>query len=162
MRIRRAMLLGLLLMTGPALRAGGNGLSDDDIAKIKKVHARYEETWLKGDADGVLALFTEDCVLLPPHADKPRIGTQGLKDFWFPPNSPKTTITKLVLTPEGIGGDGQLAYVWGAHEVAWTTEQDGKTTSASHKGRFLNVLRKQPDGNWKFSHHMWDDQIQRH
>jgi len=155
MNVKKALLLVPLLMICPRARPAGNGLSDEDIAKIKKVHARYEETWLKGDATGVLELFTEDCVLLPPHADKPRIGQQGLKDFWFPPNAPKTTITKLIVTPENIGGDGQVAYVWGTDEVAWTTEQDGKTTSASHKGRFLNVLRK------KFTHHMWDDQIER-
>jgi len=162
MKITKMFPLVLALMICPGARAGANGLSDEDIAKIKKVHARYEETWLKGDADGVRALFTEDCVLFPPHADKPRIGQKGLNEFWFPPNAPKTTITKLVLTPESIGGDGQVAYAWGTDEVAWTTEQDGKTTSASHKGRFLNVLRKQPDGSWKFTHHMWDDQIERH
>ena len=26
-------------------------------------------------------------------------------------------------------------------------------------GVFLNVLRKQADGEWKLSHHMWDDAI---
>ena len=162
MNIKSVLPLVALLVVCPVSRAAGSGLSDDDISKIKKVHSRYEETWLKGDADGVRALFAEDCVLFPPHADKPRIGQKGLNEFWFPPNSPKTTITKLVLTPENIGGDGQIAYVWGTHEVAWTTEQDGKTTSASHKGVFLNVLRKQADGSWKFTHHMWDDQIERH
>ena len=48
--------------------------------------------------------------------------------------------------------------MWGTHEVAWTTLQNGKKTSASHKGIFLNVLRKQADGKWKMSHHMWDEQ----
>jgi ketosteroid isomerase-like protein len=109
----------------------------------------------------VRALFTEDCVLLPPHADKPRIGQTGLNEFWFPPGAPPTQITKLVVTPQSIGGDGQIAYVWGTDEVAWTTVQDGKTTHAAHKGIFLNVLRKQPTGEWKLSHHMWDDAVER-
>jgi uncharacterized protein (TIGR02246 family) len=153
-------LLGLLLAC-PAIWAGPKTLSADDIAKIKQVHVNYEQAWLKGDADAVRALFTEDCVLLPPHADKPRVGQQGLNEYWFPPNSPPTTITKLVVTPQSIGGDGQIAYVWGTDEVAWTTVQDGKTSSAAHRGIFLNVLRKQADGEWKFSHHMWDDAVER-
>jgi len=59
-----------VLLICPAIRAGGGSLSADDIAKIKRVHSKYEEAWLKGDADGVRALFTEDCVLLPPHETK--------------------------------------------------------------------------------------------
>jgi hypothetical protein len=65
--------------------------------------------------------------------DTPRIGQKGLNEYWFPPDSPPTQITKLVVTPQSIGGDGQIAHVWGTDEVAWTTVQNGKTTSASHK-----------------------------
>jgi len=162
MRIRVFLPLFAALLVPAARSAAASSLSQADIAKIKDVHKKYEEVWLKGDADGVRALFTEDCVLLPPHADKPRLGQQGLNEYWFPPNAPSTKITKLVVVPESIGGDGQIAYVWGTDEVAWTTEQNGKTTSAAHKGIFLNVLKKQPNGDWKLSHHMWDDAIQRH
>jgi len=76
-----------------------------------------------------------------------------LNKYWFPPDAPPTQITKLVVTPQSIGGDGQIAYVWGTDEVAWTTVQNGKTTSTSHKGIFLNVLRKEANGEWKMSHH---------
>ena len=159
MKIRKLFLLVSVFFICPMIMAGGNGLSDDDIAKIKRVHRMFEEAWLRGDAASVRALFTDDCVLLPPHGDIPRIGQKGLNEYWFPPNAPSTQITKLVVTPQSIGGDSQIAYVWGTDEVAWTTAQNGKTTSASHKGIFLNVLRKQTDGEWKLSHHMWDEAI---
>ena len=168
MKRRRHILALAALVCAPALlvplrsapHPTANGtLSSDDIAKIRQVHKQYEDTWLKGDADGVRALFTEDCVIFPPHASKPRIGQQGLNEFWFPPNAPRTEITKLVVTIERLGGDGQIAYAWGTDEVAWTTAQDGKKTSAAHTGIFLNVLQKQPHGEWKISHHMWDDAL---
>jgi len=162
MNIRRALPLAALLLIGSVTKGAGNGLSAEDIAMIKQLHHKYEETWLKGDADGVRALFTEDCVLFPPHGDKPRVGQKGLNEFWFPPGAPPSKITKLIMTVQNIGGDGQMAYAWGTHEVAWTMEQNGKTTSASHKGVFLNFLVKQPDGEWKFSHHMWDEPVERH
>jgi uncharacterized protein (TIGR02246 family) len=130
MNIRKALPLIVLLLVSPATGEAGNSLSAQDIAKIKQVHSKFEEAWLKGDADGVRALFTEDCVLLPPHGDKPRIGQKGLNEYWFPPDGPPTKITKLVVTVQRIGGDGQIAFVWGTHEVAWTTEQGGKRTSA--------------------------------
>ena len=155
-----AALVCVAALLVPQLSAPANdSLSPDDIAKIRQVHKQYEDTWLKGDADGVRALFTDDCVIFPPHASKPRVGQQGLNEFWFPPNAPPTEITKLVLTIERLGGDGQIAYAWGTDEVAWTTEQDGKKSSSAHKGVFLNVLQKQPSGAWKISHHMWDDAL---
>src|SRR5260370_40319776 len=119
-------------------------MSGEDTAKIKPVHNKYEEAWLKGDVDGVRALFTEDCVLLPPHGDKPRIGQKGLNEYWFPPDSPPTQITKLVVTPQSIGGDGQIAYVWGTDEVAWTTGQNGKEARQAARGMVPDGLRKQP------------------
>lgn len=161
MNARKVLPLVVFVLVCPGMKAAGNSLSAEDIAKIGQVHKRYEEAWLKGDANGVRTLFTEDCVLLPPHGDKPRIGQKGLNEFWFPRDAPPTQITKLIVTPQSIGGDGQIAYVWGTDEVAWTTVQDGKTATASHKGMFLNVLQKQPNGEWKLSHHMWDDTIER-
>ena len=163
MTVPKVLPLIVLLLFTPVIGAGGkNGLSPKDIAKIKQAHVKYEEAWLKGDANGVRALFTEDCVLLPPHADKPRIGQTGLNEFWFPPDAPATRITKLVVVPQNISGDNEIATAWGTDEVAWTTVQPGKTTESSHKGIFLNVLRKQANGEWKFSHHMWDDAVVQH
>ena len=152
----------LLLLFQSAVATAQNSLSASDVEKIREVHKMYEQAWLKGDADGVRALFTQDSVLFPPHGDRPRVGRKGLNEFWFPPDAPPTQITKLVLVPQDIGGDGNIAYAWGTDEVASTTTQGGKTTAASHKGIFLNVLKKQPDGQWKISHHMWDDAVAGH
>jgi len=162
MPFRKTALLLVFLLATPLMGIAENTLSLEDVAKIRIVHKKYEEAWLKGDADAVRALFTDDSVLLPPHAGKPWIGLKGLNDFWFPPNAPPTKITKLVVTLQSIGGDGQLAYTGGTDEVAWTTTQAGKTTSASHTGTFLNVLKKQPNGDWRISHHMWDDALTKH
>jgi uncharacterized protein (TIGR02246 family) len=162
MNIHRRSLIFAALFLYPVIAAAGSTLSASDLAEIKQLHKRYEETWLKGDADGVRRLFTDDCVLFPPHGDKPRLGKKGMNEFWFPPDAPPSQITKLVVTPQDIGGDGQIAYVWGTDEVAWTTVDKGKTTSSSHSGIFLNVLKKQPDGRWKISHHMWDDPVPAH
>jgi len=152
-------LLVSLALACAALGTVLTNLSAQDIAKITQVHEEFEAAWLKGDADRVRGLFTEDCVLLPHHGERPRVGKKEMDEFWFPTNGPPTTVTKLKVTLESIGGDGQTAYVWGTHEVAWTTVQNGKASSSSYKGTFLNILKKQPNGDWKISHHMWDDPI---
>jgi uncharacterized protein (TIGR02246 family) len=159
MRTRLVLPYLVCLLFGTTLLAADGKLSDSDIAQIREVHKRYESTWLSGDSDGVRALFTDDSVLLPPHSGTPRIGRAGMDAFWFPAGAPPTKVTKLEVIIKDIGGDGQIAYVWGTDEVAWITEQDGKQSTSSHKGTFLNLLKKQPNGEWKISHHMWDDEI---
>ena len=158
--MRRILLSALVcLLACPALVLAANGLSARDVASIRRVHHEYEEAWLKGDADRVRALFAEDFVLLPHHGDPPRIGRKGMNEFWFPPDAPPARIIKLTLALEDIGGDGKIAYVWGTDEVAWTTTQAGKEITVSNKGTFLNVMKKLPNGEWKISHHMWDDPV---
>ena len=137
MTILKVLPLLVLLLLTPVINAGSkNGLSPEDVAKIKQAHSRYETAWLKGNANDIRALFTEDCVLLPPHGDKPRVGQKGLNEFWFPPDAPPTTVTKLVLTPENITGDGEIAIAWGTFEVAWTTVQDGSQPSRRTRAYF--------------------------
>src|SRR5260370_38126779 len=109
MKIRKVFQVICLMLTCSAIGVASDSLSVEDIAKIKRVHGKYEEAWLKGDADGVRALFTDDCVLLPPHGDAPRIGQKGLNEYWFPPDAPPTQITKLFVTPQRIGGERQIA-----------------------------------------------------
>jgi|SRR5215472_3697098 len=162
MRFWKSALPLALLSLSAGLLNGGTNLSADDVAAIKRVHQKYEEAWVKGDADVVRSLFTEDSVLLPPYGDQPRVGKKQLDEFWFAPNVPPTTVTRLTLSIENIGGDGQLAYVWGHFEVGWTVVQHGKATTSSNKGTFLNILKKQRDGEWKISHHMWDNPVAQH
>jgi uncharacterized protein (TIGR02246 family) len=150
----------ICVLLTPAIKAASS-LSAEDIKKIAELHTKYEKAWLRGDANAVRALFTVDCVLLPPHADKPRVGHKGLDEYWFPAAAPPTQVTKLIVTPKSIGGDGKIAYVWGTDEVEWITTVDGKSVTSSHSGIFLNVLEKQADGEWKLSHHMWDDPVQK-
>src|SRR5207247_3434040 len=97
-KMRKLVLPISLLLVCPMIMAGGNSLSADDIAKIKRVHALYQEAWLRGDAGGVRAVFSDDCVLLSPHRDIPRIGQKGLNEYWLPPNAPSSELTKLLVT----------------------------------------------------------------
>lgn len=71
MPLRKTALSLIFLLADPLLGLAQNTLSLDDVGKIRIVHKKYEEAWLKGDPDAVRALFTDDSVLLPPHAGKP-------------------------------------------------------------------------------------------
>jgi len=159
MHITRILGLHIFLLC-PLLYAAGRGegnINADDIQKIKQVHEKYRQAWLAGDANAVRAVFVDEPVLLPHHGDPPRVGHEQLNSFWFPPGAPPTKVVSLDLTHEEIGGSGNTAYVWGTNAVSWILVQDGRSTTVSNKGTYLNVMRRLPNGEWKISHHMWDD-----
>ena len=153
--------IGLLLAVFAGSPAGAaectGALSERDVQAIRAVIETYRTAWLRGDAKGVLGTFTADAVLLPAHGAPRVAGTAAITSYWWPPNSPATTITKLDITVEAIEGNCGFASVYGRDDVEWTQVEGGATRAHGHPGTYLNVLRKMPDGSWRISRHMWDD-----
>ena len=141
--------------------AGSRALPEDtpcapapeDLAAIRSVHSKYRDAWMAADPRAVLAVFTEDAVLLPHHGDDPVIGRAAMERFWWPPASPPFTLTRMEVTVDDAGADCRIGWARGRDQIAWSS--GGKTFS--QRGTYLNVLRKEKDGTWRISHHMWDD-----
>jgi uncharacterized protein (TIGR02246 family) len=154
-----AVLMLALLALGCAQKAKGQAktLSAKDTAAIKATIEKYRTSWLAGDSEGVLSTFTDDGVLLPASAGAPVIGREAMRNYWWPAGGPPIKITKFEVTCEQVGGDGQIAYVFGRDELSWTMEENGAEKNHSNFSTYLNVMKKLPDGSWRISHHMWDD-----
>lgn len=149
----------------PALLLGSDtpcgGLTSDDVKAIKETIEAYRTSWLQGNANGVLKTFVEDAVLLPHHGDSPIQGIAAIREHWFAPGGPATTITDLKITVEQVSGDGSMAFVRGQDAVSWTIAQDGRAARFSNSGTYLNVMKKLSDGSWRILAHMWDDPANR-
>jgi uncharacterized protein (TIGR02246 family) len=134
-------------------------LSPADATAVRGVIDAYRTAWLRGDAKAVMDTLTADAVLLPAHGARPVVGADAIKKYWWPSGGPPTTITKLDITVEQVGGDCQIAYAHGRDDVAWTIQEGGTTKTFGHPGTYLNVFRRMSDGSWRISHHMWDDAV---
>ena len=132
-----------------------------ELARLRAVNDAYRTAWLAGDSAGVLRLFTPEAVLLPHHGDPPVVGIDAVREFWWPPGAPRTTITTLDITSEGAEVHGDVGTLWGRFALAFTFESEGTPRSLRNVGTYLMVLRRQPDGEWRISHRMWDDPIAR-
>jgi ketosteroid isomerase-like protein len=95
-----------------------------------------------------MATFTDDSVLMPAQGSTPAVGREAIRKYWWPASGPKTTITKLNITYEEIGGECGTAYARGRGEVGWTIEESGTRKSHANSGTYLNVMRRLPDGSW--------------
>ncbi len=101
----------------------------------------YNEAFNRGDAAGCAAFFTDDVMLLPP--DQPMI--RGKKAFVeayqsrMKENSGGTHSNALV----EYGVEGDLAYQVGTFAIT--------DTDPPEQGKFVNILKRQPDGSWKVS-----------
>lgn len=151
--------IGLLALSPAGLAQADHSksaLTEQDRTAIRSVIEKYRTSWLAGDAEGVMSTLTEDAVLLPAQGSAPVVGREAIRKYWWPAGSPPTTITKLNITYEEIGGECGTAYARGRDEVGWTIEENGAKKSYGNSGTYLNVMKRLPDGSWRISHHMWD------
>ena len=93
--------------------------------------------------------------MIPHHGVEPLVGTEAIEQFWFPPDSPPTTVTHLTNSVTEVDGRGDLAFVWGRGELVF--EYDGATYS--NIGNYLSVLRKGADGQWLIARRIWNDPV---
>jgi hypothetical protein len=63
-----------------------------DEAALRALDQAYVAEWMAGDADGVMALFTEDATLVPHHGDQPIKGHDAIRYFWFNPDYAPTIV----------------------------------------------------------------------
>jgi len=133
---------------------GSGSLSASDTAAIRAATLAYRDAWLTNDANRVMATLTPDAVLLPSGL-APIHGSAAIRAFWWPVGAATTRVTAMDLTIETIDGCGDIALARGRGTLTFTT---GATSAPrSLASTFINVLRRQPNGNWLIAERMWSD-----
>ena len=152
MNTRSALLIALALglaasaCSGPAPEA--TPLSEEDVAAIKDLAERQVvEVLLAEDWAGFAAMFTEDAVRMPPN--EPLHQGRAAIEAWTSTNWGPITTTELSQTVLDVDGRGDLAYARGSYTA--TVEVPGVPQPIDDIGKFVVILRKQPDGSWLVS-----------
>lgn len=144
---RSPMVLVLVLVAVTGCRPGQDKLSDNDIEAIKEVVETYQRTGLAGDYDAWSKLIAEDAIFCAPN-QKPIEGREAIVS-WVR-TFPKLTAFKETVTE--ISGYRDIAYVYGKYSFTAQLE-DG--SSFSDEGSHIDIMRKQPDGAWLYSRHIF-------
>ena len=122
-------------------------LTEADIAAFEALIEPWCNACVQRDWDAVLNMCTNDVAFLPPGS--PAIPTEGIRAFLdaFP------VMTAFTFTYDRIEGQEDFATLQGAFDM--TVESDAGEVRGT--GKFVDVMRKEADGSWRFSCVIWND-----
>lgn len=118
------------------------GLSADDAAAIKGTLDAVIEGELAGDWDAVGAIFAEDAAFMMPNAP----ALEGRAAWMQFVKAAGFVITDLTVDVADIDGRGDLAFVRGVYSEVMSM---GGAEPTAVEGKWIWILRKQADGEWK-------------
>lgn len=114
-----------------------------DAAAIGKVRDSYASAFKAGDAGALAALYTADAQVMN-NLQATVTGTQGIEAA--NKNLADLASRDIVVTPEKTDISGDMAYDRGTYKMTLTPKTGAPTVE---EGRYLVVLKRQPDGSWK-------------
>lgn len=141
-------------MAGPGSDAGAAAasLSDEDKASVKAVDEEWARAAKAGDGQAIAALYTTDAVLLPP--GEPIVKGEAAKKYWVDFGNGYAGPTELnTMTVEGAG---DVATAIGTYKMTMTEKKPGAKPLPTDEGKYIEVLKRQPDGSWKIAYDIWN------
>ena len=127
----------------PAIPAGIDKLHKDDIVAT-----------LARDPDALTELLDDDAVVLQPGVP-PIVGKAAFHDFIKKAiaKSPSVKVVKYVPDIRDVQVAGNVAYEWGYFDAV--QKGSDEQAPASLHATFIRVMKRQPDGSWKFTRASW-------
>lgn len=125
--------------------------TETEIKLITAISAARAKAFNEGDAATIASYFADDGLLMAPGkpTEKGRAAVQSYYQSIFEEYS-----TKLGSHYEEVEVSGDLAYGRGFAKVTLFPKKGGDSLVSTAK--YLNILKKQPDGLWKTTHDIWN------
>jgi uncharacterized protein (TIGR02246 family) len=164
--LRSSVLLCLVLLgAGTACRPQGDkdadaaesvpSLSAADQAGIRSADSAFMAAANAGDADAIAEVYAEDGSLLAPNLP-PQKGRDAVRAFWGGFLDAYTV--RFEVASDTIEGRGDLAYNQGRYRFTAVPKAKG-VPGVADEGKFLEILKKQPDGSWKYVVDMYSSNL---
>jgi uncharacterized protein (TIGR02246 family) len=164
MASKRVSWLMLLVVVGGGWGLSSRGLSERahaalasaaDLRGIEKLHQQDIDATLAHDPKALADLFTEDAVLLEPGSSalvgKKAILAENQKDQAEHPDAKVVSYKPDIKDVQVVDG---WAFEWDYFGASY--KESEKAEVKSFRAKALRVLKRQPDGSWKFARVMWN------
>jgi uncharacterized protein (TIGR02246 family) len=134
---------------------GGTELSPADLESIRSADSAFVAAANAGNVDGVIAVYAKDAALLPPNLP-PQKGRDAIHSFWGGFLNAYTA--RFEVGTDTIEGRGDLAYNRGHYRFTAVPKAKG-APGVADEGKFVEILKKQPDGSWKYVVDMYSSNL---
>lgn len=145
---------GLALLLA-ACAAAPPALAPEDEAAVGALEESYRLAWLANDSAAVMATLAPDAVLMPAGVE-PLVGDAAIRSFWWPADGSVTTITGYDIAVDEVSGSGDLAYLRGHADLAFTyVSPEGESSELTSRAAHLSIARRAPGGEWRIARRAW-------
>jgi uncharacterized protein (TIGR02246 family) len=138
---------------GSAPPAAPAEFSAADEAAIREADRAWAKAATAGDAAAITAFYASDAVLMPPGSPAIK-GSEEIGKFFTGMTSAVSGPFELKTT--AVQGNGDLALSTGEYTATLTPRQKGAKPLPVEHGKYLGVMKKQPDGSWKLIYDIWN------
>ena len=146
---------------GPMTRETAS--TEADVEAIHRVREAHDPAVNAGDLDAWLAVFAEDAVSMPPN-EPPVVGKEAIRSLGqgvFEHFNFEETMSSAEVMAAGDWGFDRGTYTLTPTPVAGGEPAEGaqpeimRELNYAQDGKYLWILRRQPDGSWKIACDMW-------
>ena len=146
----------------PREKPAGNdapaALTPAEEAAIRRADSVFVMAVNAADVDGVVGVYAVDAALLPPNLPVQR-GHDAVKAYWG--GFLDVYTVRFEIGSDTIEGRGDLAYNVGHYRFTAVPKAKG-APGVADEGKFVEVLKKQPDGSWKYVVDMYSSNLAQH
>ena len=141
----RVTTLVLLFLLSISTACQSAATSATDEATLRKLDDDWSRAIGARDVEKTISYYTDDAVVMPPNIPT-LTGKEPIRSLWKSMLDSPSFTGGWKATKVEVAQSGDLAYVSGNYEF---TEKDDSGKPITDKGKYLEVWRKQADGNWK-------------
>jgi ketosteroid isomerase-like protein len=145
--IQRAIGCGYLALVLLAAGCGQQNSKDTraaDEGALRDLDAQWSKAAAARNVDAAVSYYSDDATLLAPNAPAVR-DKQSIRAAWSALLGPDTSLSWQASKVE-VARSSDLAYVMGVYQM---TSKDAQGKPVTDSGKFVEVWKKQADGNWK-------------
>ena len=141
----RVFLVLLVLAFATACQSQATDTRAADEATLRKLDDEWSKAIGARDVEKVTSYYSDDAVVMPPNIPT-LTGKEPIRTLWKSMLESPAFSGGWKATKVEVAASGDLAYVSGNYEFA---ETDRGGNPIVDKGKYLEIWKKQPDGNWK-------------
>jgi uncharacterized protein (TIGR02246 family) len=118
-----------------------------ELPAVLAVDSAFAAAVNAGDVEGIARTYDDDGWLLPPQA-LPVRGKEGIRGFWG--GFLRSYYVHLKFGVDRFEVRMDRAYIVGHYRMETTPKSADVPTLAPENGKFLEVLKRRPDGTWSY------------